>query len=87
MAETRDIPASELRTHLGAVLDAVRAGETIGVTHRGARIANIVPEADAAARRLQALDGILAFLAEHAGHLPKLDPAAIKALIDEGRRN
>ena len=46
-----------------------------------------MPEADAAARRQQALDGILAFRAEHAGHLPKLDPAAIKALIDEGRRN
>ena len=83
MSVTRDIPASALRTHLGAVLEAVRDGETIGVTHRGARI---VPEADEAERRRRAVEAILAFREAHKGALPKLGAEDIMALINEGRR-
>ena len=85
MSTIRDIPASELRTHLGAILEAVRAGDTIGITHRGERIARLVPEAAAAERRRRAVDSIHAFRAAHKAALPRLSAEEIKALIDEGR--
>lgn len=86
MTTIRDVPASRLRTHLGAVLDAVRAGDTIAVTHRGERIARIVPEAGAADRRRQAAAAIDAFRAARKGQLPRLSVDDLTALVEEGRQ-
>jgi prevent-host-death family protein len=40
----REIPASDAKTHLARLLDAVERGETIAITRHGRRIARIVPE-------------------------------------------
>lgn len=41
---TREVQASEAKTHLARLLDDVERGETIVLTRRGRRIARIVPE-------------------------------------------
>jgi prevent-host-death family protein len=40
----REVQASEAKTHLLRLLDAVERGETIAITRHGRRIARIVPE-------------------------------------------
>ncbi|MGH7121265.1 MAG: type II toxin-antitoxin system Phd/YefM family antitoxin [Acetobacteraceae bacterium] len=42
----RDIHASDAKTHLPQILDAVERGETVRITRHGQPIARIVPEAD-----------------------------------------
>ena len=49
----REIQASEAKTHLPRLLDAVERGETIVITRHGRAIARLVPEAD---RRQQEID-------------------------------
>lgn len=52
---TRDIGIKELRNHTSEVIDAVNAGETVFLTRRGIRVAEIRPvgdDADARRRRL-----------------------------------
>lgn len=52
---TRDIGIKELRNHTSEVIDAVRDGETVFLTRRGVRVAEIRPigeDADARRRRL-----------------------------------
>lgn len=41
----RDIQASEAKTHLPEILDAVERGETVRITRHGRPIARLVPEA------------------------------------------
>lgn len=40
----REIQASEAKTHLPSILDAVERGETVRITRHGLPIARIVPE-------------------------------------------
>lgn len=42
----REIQASEAKTHLPSLLDAVERGETLIITRHGKPIARIVPEQD-----------------------------------------
>ena len=49
----RDIQASEAKTHLPQLLDAVERGETLRITRHGRPIARIVPEAN---RRQEEVD-------------------------------
>lgn len=52
---TRDIGIKELRNHTSQVIDAVNDGETVFLTRRGIRVAEIRPigaEADARRQRL-----------------------------------
>lgn len=42
----REIQASEAKTHLPRLLDAVERGETIRITRHGRAVARLVPEAD-----------------------------------------
>ena len=42
---TREVPASEAKTHLPRLLNEVERGETIIITRHGRRIARIVPDA------------------------------------------
>jgi prevent-host-death family protein len=50
----REIPASEAKTHLPQLLDAVERGETVVITRHGRPIARLVPEAK---RRQAEIDG------------------------------
>jgi prevent-host-death family protein len=43
--QMREVQASEAKTHLPQLLDAVERGETIVITRHGRAIARIVPEA------------------------------------------
>ena len=65
----RDIQASEAKTHLPQLLDAVERGETLRITRHGRPIARIVPESK---RRLEevdhAIDSIKA-LRKHTGKI------------------
>lgn len=40
----REVPASEAKTRIARLLDAVERGETIAITRHGRRIARLVPE-------------------------------------------
>jgi prevent-host-death family protein len=42
-----DVPIRELKAHLSAILERVQAGEVVGITNRGRRVARILPEAGA----------------------------------------
>ena len=43
---TREVQASEAKTHLPQLLDEVERGETIIITRHGRAIARIIPEAN-----------------------------------------
>jgi prevent-host-death family protein len=58
---TREVQASEAKTHLPRLLDEVERGETIIITRHGRRIARIVPEAD---RQQREIDTALADIKE-----------------------
>ncbi|HTR15933.1 MAG TPA: type II toxin-antitoxin system prevent-host-death family antitoxin [Acetobacteraceae bacterium] len=53
----REIQASEAKTHLPQLLDAVERGETVIITRHGRAIARLVPEAD---RRQAEIDQAIA---------------------------
>lgn len=50
---TRQVGASEAKTHLSQLLDEVERGETIIISRRGRTIARIVPDTE---RRQQEID-------------------------------
>jgi len=55
----RDIQASDAKTHLPQILDAVERGETVRITRHGRAIARIVPEVDHRQQEVdQAIDSI-----------------------------
>jgi prevent-host-death family protein len=55
----RHVRASDAKTHLPSLLDAVERGETIVITRHGRVVARIVPEVD---RRRETLDRVTARL-------------------------
>jgi prevent-host-death family protein len=56
---TREVQASEAKTHLARLLDDVERGEIILLTRRGRRIARIVPEPQCRQREIdEAIDDI-----------------------------
>ena len=65
----RDIQASEAKTHLPQLLDAVERGETLRITRHGRPIARIVPEANRRQEEVdRAIDSIKA-LRKHTGKI------------------
>jgi prevent-host-death family protein len=83
----RTINASDARTHLYSILDAVEGGETISITRNGKLIASIEPiskqeSAKDPERARQAIENIRA-LRQRAG---KVSLAEILSARDEGRR-
>jgi prevent-host-death family protein len=78
----REIQASEAKTHLPQLLDAVERGETIVITRHGRAIARIVPEAEHRQAEIRtAIDGIKALRRNGA----MLSVEEIHALIHDGR--
>lgn len=70
-----DVTIRELRNHGGAVIDRVERGERLTVTRDGRPVAELRPlNAPALSRRE---------LVERRRHLPAIDPAHLRADIDE----
>jgi prevent-host-death family protein len=79
----REIQASDAKTHLPQLLDAVERGETVTITRHGRPVARLVPAAgEDRSRVLNALDGIRALRR-------KAMPMSVQEILDardEGRR-
>jgi prevent-host-death family protein len=80
---TREVQASEAKTHLLRLLDDVERGETIVITRHGRAIARIVPEAH---RQQQEIDRAIADIRELRKHTGKVSIAEILALRHEGHK-
>jgi prevent-host-death family protein len=79
----REVQASDAKTHLPQLLDAVERGETIVITRHGRPIARLVPEAERRRAEIQAtIDGIKTL--RHRG--PTMSAEEIRAFINEGRK-
>jgi prevent-host-death family protein len=83
----REIQASEAKTHLPQLLDAVERGETIIITRHGRAVARLIPEHRVHQDRISAavagLKGLRESIKERAEKPFTLDE--IKAYRDEGR--
>jgi prevent-host-death family protein len=80
---TREVQASEAKTHLPQLLDEVERGETIIITRHGRAIARIVPERDL---RRQEIDRAIEDIRELGKETGKASVEEILALIREGRK-
>jgi prevent-host-death family protein len=80
----REIPASEVKTHLAQLLDEVERGETLIITRHGRRIARIVPDVD---RRQEGVDTALAGIRELRGRTGRIKVDEVLSARDEGRKS
>jgi prevent-host-death family protein len=79
----RQIQASEAKTHLLQLLDAVEGGETIVITRHGRRIARIVPEKSLRQDEIQQAMANIRALRRRTG---RISVAELLSARDEGRR-
>ena len=79
----REIQASEAKTHLPQLLDAVERGETVIITRHGRAIARLVPETE---RRQAEIRTAVADIRALRPTMPRLTASEIRALIDDGRK-
>lgn len=79
----REIPASEAKTHLAQLLDAVERGETLAITRHGKRIARLVPERQLREAEVEAAIADMKELAKENG---KATADEILGWIREGRK-
>lgn len=79
----REIQASEAKTHLPQLLDAVERGETIVITRHGKPVARLVPEAE---RRQQDIAAAFAMLRDLRGRAGTPSLAEMLAARHEGHR-
>ncbi|MGH6857828.1 MAG: type II toxin-antitoxin system Phd/YefM family antitoxin [Methylocella sp.] len=79
----REIQASEAKTHLPQLLDAVERGETILITRHGRAIARLIPEIGQAQADIKAAIETIKTLRRS---MPRLIAGEIQSLIDEGRK-
>ena len=80
---TREVQASEAKTHLSQLLDEVERGETIIITRHGRPIARIVPEAS---QRQQEIDQAMADIEELRKDTGKVSIEEILAWRHEGHK-
>ncbi|HSB14046.1 MAG TPA: type II toxin-antitoxin system prevent-host-death family antitoxin [Bryobacteraceae bacterium] len=78
----REIQASDAKTHLPRLLDAVERGETVVITRHGRPIARIVPEAN---RRQREIDDALARIANLRKRTGRITSDELLSARDEGR--
>jgi prevent-host-death family protein len=84
---TREVQASEAKTHLPQLLDEVERGETIIITRRGRRIARIVPEAERRQQEIdEAVDNIIALGKEVRKRNGQITIEEIISSIHEGHK-
>jgi len=79
----REIPASEVKTHLPRLLGDVERGETIVITRHGRPIARLVPEDG---RRQEETARALADLDELRRRMPRLTLGEILSARHEGHK-
>jgi prevent-host-death family protein len=79
----REVQASEAKTHLPSLLDAVERGETVVITRHGKPIARLVPEAD---QRQARIDRTLAEIEEFRKTMPRLSLEEILSARHEGHK-
>lgn len=79
----RTIQASQAKTHLPELLDAVERGETLVITRHGRAIARIVPEAD---RRQEEIDRAIAGIRSARKGRRQVSVREILTARDEGRK-
>ena len=78
----REIQASEAKTHLPKLLDAVEHGETVVITRHGRAIARLVPEPE---RRQEEIDRAMADVEAIRKRAKPATLEEIRAWIVEGR--
>lgn len=75
----REIAASQAKTHLAELLQAVERGETIAITRHGRRIARLVPEEQQRRQDIEeAIDEIQRLARER---LKKFGPVSVEEII------
>jgi prevent-host-death family protein len=79
----REIQASEAKTHLPRLLDAVERGETIVITRHGKAIARLVPEVS---QRQEEIKSAIKNIKSLRRSVANLSSSEIKSLIEEGRK-
>jgi prevent-host-death family protein len=79
----REVQASDAKTHLPNLLDAVERGETIVITRHGKPIARIVPEVD---RRQVELDRVLSEIEEFRKTMPSIPLEELLSARHEGHK-
>ena len=79
----REVQASEAKTHLPKLLDAVERGEVIVITRHGRPIARIVPEH---ALRQKEIDQAIANIKALRSRIGHLTTEEILSARDEGRK-
>ena len=80
---TREVRASEAKTHLPQLLDEVERGETIVITRDGRPIARLVPEVARRQADIHAAIEEIRAAGKRAGHITVEE---ILSARDEGRR-
>jgi prevent-host-death family protein len=79
----REIQASEAKTHLPRLLDAVERGETIVITRHGKAIARLVPEVS---QRQEEIKSAIKNIKSLRRSVANLSSSEIKSQIEEGRK-
>ncbi len=79
----REVQASEAKTHLLGLLDAVERGETIVITRHGRPIARIVPESD---HRRAELKRVFAEIEELRKTMPRISVKELLEARHEGHK-
>jgi prevent-host-death family protein len=79
----RTVQASEAKTHLLRLLDAVEQGETVVITRHGRAIARLSPEAD---RRQAEIDDAIANIRAIGRRNGRITVEELLSARDEGRR-
>jgi prevent-host-death family protein len=77
----REFQASEAKSHLASLLDAVERGETIVITRHGKPIARIVPEADL---RQAEINRVIAEIEEFRRTMPSIPLKELVSARHEG---
>jgi len=78
-----EVQASDAKTHLPRLLDAVERGETVVITRHGRRIARIVPEQSLRRDEIEHAMANIRALRQRTGRISTAD---ILSARDEGRR-
>ncbi len=84
MAKSIPIGAYEAKTHLPRLLREVEAGRTFTISVRGKPVAELRPVEPTRGSRQEAVRALLDMMDDPSR--PQLDGAAIKAMIEDGRR-
>lgn len=83
----RTVQASEAKTHLLKLLDAVEKGETVVITRHGRPIARLTPEADRRQAEIDEAIGRIRAIGQR--NRERHGPISVEELLsarDEGRR-